>query len=586
MKRSKLKPNRSILFLSYVLFLGLSVFYLYWFVNYLFFYQEKSSLFLLTFSYLAEHLSQPGGFLKYLGELQSAFYYYPLAGAGMVSLEICVVVFLIALTGKEITGRMVFFVPFAAGAALFYLQTHYQYSSFNTIGILLQLLFFLLTIRFLKGKREWFAVAFFPGWYLLTGSYSLVYLSLFLFHSVFQKGSEAWLKPLVMLAAGVLFFYIGERFLFYQSPETLLVFPFSPQNTGMQIKLFVPVVAGISLLPVVFKIQRRVNNNFAFWFQFSPFMIIVFMVLLAPQRIDKKNSHYFHVEKLFYQQQYDKIIAFNSQFPSNNMLTNYLNNIALAETGILTDALFRFPQSPDGSTLFLKWDLSSEILKRGGWFYYSLGMINEANRWAYEYMVMRGNTPEGLKMLIKTELINGNYAVAEKYIHILGQSVFYRDEAQKFRQMLFNDGKVEADSELGAKRKLKTRQDFFVLAENPLASLDGILAADSTNRMALQYQFAWLLLQKDYAQVTELLPMLENAGFQWIPKNIEEAVVAYCLLNQLPFPALEKLAINPQTPQQFQQYYQIFQQNGDTREQAQRALQKYAGTYWYYVFFN
>jgi hypothetical protein len=175
------------------------------------------------------------------------------------------------------------------------------------------------------------------------------------------------------------------------------------------------------------------------------------------------------------------------------------------------------------------------ILKRGGWFYYSLGMINEANRWAYEYMVMRGNTPEGLKMLIKTELINGNYAVAEKYIHILGQSVFYRDEAQKFRQMLFDDGKVEADSELGAKRKLKTRQDFFVLAENPLASLDGILAADSTNRMALQYQFAWLLLQKDYARVTELLPMLENAGFQWIPKNVEEAVVAYCLLTSFLF---------------------------------------------------
>ena len=117
-------------------------------------------------------------------------------------------------------------------------------------------------------------------------------------------------------------------------------------------------------------------------------------------------------------------------------------------------------------------------------------MINEANRWAYEYMVMRGNTPEGLNMLIKTELINGNYAVAEKFIYILDQSVFYRDEAQKFSRILFYDGKVEADSELGAKRKLKIRQDFFVLAENPLASLDGILTADSTNLMALQYQFA------------------------------------------------------------------------------------------------
>jgi hypothetical protein len=163
--------------------------------------------------------------LKYLGELQSAFYYYPLAGAVLVSLEICLAVFLIALTGKEINGRMVFFVPFAAGAALFYLQTHYQYSSFNSIGILLQLLLFYFTFRFLKGKREWIAVAFFPVWYLLSGSFSLVYLLLFLFHSVFQKGSEAWLKPLVMLAAGVLFFFFGVMFLFYLSAESLVFFP-------------------------------------------------------------------------------------------------------------------------------------------------------------------------------------------------------------------------------------------------------------------------------------------------------------------------------------------------------------------------
>ena len=212
MKRSNLKTNRLILFLPYVLFFGLSAFYFYWFVNYLFFYQEKSSLFLLSFSYLAEHLSQPGGFLKYLGELQSAFYYYPMAGAAVVSFEICLVIFLIAMIGKEITGRLVFFVPFAAGAALFYLQTHYQFSSFNTIGILLQLLFFYLTIRFMKGKREWFAVAFFPGWYLLTGSFSLVYLSLFLFHSVFQKARKAWLKPLVILDAGAFFFLFAAKY--------------------------------------------------------------------------------------------------------------------------------------------------------------------------------------------------------------------------------------------------------------------------------------------------------------------------------------------------------------------------------------
>ena len=161
----------------------------------------------------------------------------------------------------------------------------------------------------------------------------------------------------------------------------------------------------------------------------------------------------------------------------------------------------------------MKWELVGEVLKRGGYFYWSLGMINEAQRWAYEYMVMRGNTPEGIKMLIKTELVNGNYKVAAKYISILKQSVFYRDDAVNFEKLL-NDEAVGNDEELGLKRQLKTKQDFFVLAENPSANLDLIIAADSSNRIAVEYKFAWLLLQKDFENVTKLLPLLKSTGFE------------------------------------------------------------------------
>ena len=98
-----------------------------------------------------------------------------------------------------------------------------------------------------------------------------------------------------------------------------------------------------------------------------------------------------------------------SKHPTTNRLTIYLNNIALCETGRLNDRLFYFPQSPDGQSLFLKWEMYGEVLRRGAYFYYSTGMINEAQRWAYENMVMKGITPEDLRMLIKTEIINGNY---------------------------------------------------------------------------------------------------------------------------------------------------------------------------------
>ncbi|KAF0236561.1 MAG: hypothetical protein FD181_2664 [Prolixibacteraceae bacterium] len=590
MNATDMKINRNLQILSWFTFLALSTIYFYWFAGYIFFYQEKSSLFLLSFSYFAEHLSQPGGFLVWLAELQTAFYFYPLAGAFIVSIEICICIFIITKIGKVLTRNTFFLIPFLTGAILFYLQANYQYKALNNLGILMQLLVFYLVIRFLAGKWMWVPVSLFPVWYFLTGSFSTLFLILVAFYLILSAEKGKWSKLIVLYVVGAIFFYVAQEFLFFQTIESLLVYPFSEQNIGNQKPLFITVIAIISMLPLIFRFHLKLFfkieiRRFQIR-QITPFLVMAVFAYLAVSRIDKKNSHYFHVEKLFYEKKFDELINYNRQFPSINILTNYLNNIALAETGKLNDMLFQFQQSPDGGTLFLKWELAGEVLKRGGYFYWSLGMINEAQRWPYEFMVMRGNTPEGLKMLIKTDLASGNYNVAQKYISILKQSVFYRREARKFEKLLFDDTAIEKDAELGAKRRLKTKHDFFVLAENPAANLDLIIAADSANRIAAEYKFAWLLLQKDFEGVTKLLPLLKSAGFERIPKNIEEAVVAYSLLNLKKYPEFEGFEINPQTVIRFNEYYGIFQQNRGNKQQAQAALRDYSDTYWYHVVFR
>ena len=584
-----LKLNRILQIFSYFTFFALSTFYFYWFASYIFFYQEKSTLFLISFSYLADHLNQPGGFLIWLAELQTAFYYYPLAGALIVSIEICLVIFLLSKIGKVIKRKTCYLIPFLTGVVLFYLQTNYQYLAYNNLGILLQLLIFYVIIHYLKGELIWIPVLFFPVWYLLTGSFSLILLVLLTIQLIVTSGKRNWIKVFLLYFEVILFFYVSREFLFFQTTGSLLVFPYSKLNTGGQNLLFFAMVVLISFFPLIFRIHLNSIDNFKIrkfqLVQTLPFLIIALFSFISVSRIDKKNSHYFKVEKLFYEQKFEQLIAFNSKSPSVNILTNFLNNIALAETGKLNDVLFQFPQSPDGSTLFLKWELAGEVLKRGGYFYYSLGMINEAQRWAYEFMVMRGNTPEGIKMLIRTELINGNYKVAQKYISILKQSVFYRDDAVNFEKLL-NDEAVGNDAELGLKRQLKTKQDFFVFTENPPANIDLIIDSDSTNQIAIEYKFAWLLLQKDFENVTKLLPLLKSAGFNRIPKNIEEAVVAYSLLNLGKYPEFNGFEIKPQTVIRFNDYYRIFQQNSGNKQQAQVALRDFSDTYWYHVFFR
>lgn len=584
------KRNLTLQIIAYAVFCCLSIFYFVKYGSHIFFYQEKSMLFQTSLDFLIENISQPGGFLVWLGELQTAFYFYPLAGALIISLEICLVVYIASLIGSRISGQLLLFVPFLIGAILFYMQTNYQFQALNLLAIAIQLLLFFLIVSFLDTKSGWFVVLLFPAWYFLNGIFSFILMFLIVFQLLFSKGKIRWLKISSIVFATVLFILVLRNFLLFDSDEKMLFFPYTKQNIGNQQILFLGTMLVVSILPVLFRLMHSLIQNFSIRkitvVQISPFLIVLITGTIVFSKYDAKDKHYFEVERLFYEQQFDKIIVYNEQHPSSNILTGFLNNIALAETGKLTDRLFYFPQSPDGRTLFLPWELSGEVLKRGGYFYYSLGMVNEAQRWAYEYMVMRGLTPEGLKMLIKTELINGNYKMAEKYISLLKQTVFYTDEAKKYELMLNNEPAIENDSDLGQKQRLKTKQDFFVLAENPPANLDLILSGDSTNLIAIQYKFAMLLLQKEFEQVTKLLPLLKKAGFTYIPQNIEEAVVAYSLLNLGKYPEFDGFTVKPETVINFNRYYQIFQQNARNKEQAEKALQEFHDTYWYHVFFR
>lgn len=588
MNVSNHKSNRTIQVLPFVLFFVMGTFFLYYYSAYIFFYQEKSILFQLSFDYLKQHLNQPGGFLIYLSELQTTFYYYPLLGSLLVVVQLCILIWLLQNIGKLLSGRSFYFIPFLVGGALYYLQTNYQYLAFNNLGILLQLFLLYIFVRSKKSVFLWSGIILFPAVYFLFGSFSVLLLLMIAFYLIQKK---EWIKLAAIFVVAGLFFFAGKEFLFFQTTATLLQYPFTAQDTGGQLNVFVLVVFIVALVPLLLKIEfRRLNTlsiNKLKLVELTPFALLVLLVLLVIPRIDKKNSHYFHVEKLFYEQKYNEVIQFNAQFPSTNILTAFLNNVALAETGQLANIFFQFPQTPDGATLFQKWEMLGEVLRKGGYFYYSIGMINEAQRWAYEYMVMRGLTPEILKMLIKTELINGNSEVAEKYISILKRSIFYRDFAKNYEDLLFDEAAINKDPELGVKKALKPKMDFFVLSDDPVVNLDLVLQADSTNVFSLEYKLVWLMLQKDMKGVVDLLPVMEKAGYTQIPRNVEEAVVSYKLLKIGEMPELHQLRIRPETEQYFQQFYKIFQQNQSSKQQAQQALARdFSNTYWYYVFFG
>ncbi|HZK94825.1 MAG TPA: DUF6057 family protein [Prolixibacteraceae bacterium] len=590
LKRITIKKELVFSVLPYLIFFAGSFIYFGFFVDYIFFYQEKSTLFITSSDFLVENLHQPGGLLVYLGKFLSTFFYYPLFGAAIVSMILTLIVVVVSKIISSVAGKHVLIVPFIFGILLFYLQADYRFQLFNNLGVLLQLSLFYLSIRFMKSWRGWIPVLFTPFLYFVTGSFALLFCLMLTFYLVFEKKS-GWIRVIMLWVLMLITIYISKEFLFFQTEETLLKFPFLDINTGEQQLLFLPVAGILSFLPLIARIKFSMPDKFRISVLakrlVTTFVLVIALSCIGFQRFDIKLKEYFHVEKLFYQNKFEEVIAYNIANPSSNSLTIFLNNIALCETDQLNDLLFHFRQSSDGNTLFLKWEMIGEVLKRGGYFYYTIGIVNEAHRWAFENMVMTGHSPEGLKMLIRTELISGNYKMASKYIDLLKNTFFYSKEARAFEKLLFNDKAIDADKELGVKRRNIIETDFFSITDDANVNIERILSKDSLNRKAFEYKMAFLLLKKDYQHITEFLPQFEGLGFNKIPMHIGEAAIAFSTLNNKPLPVLGRLSIDPQTEPRWTQFLQTFQANGNNLKAAEPALRKdFRNTYWYYSFYR
>ena len=594
--KNKMNKNKTISkpflsWLPYLVFFAFSLAYFGFFSNYLFFYQEKSSLFIFSYDFLHENLHQPGGFLIWLGKLFSTFYYYPLAGAFIVSSIFTLIVLSVSKIILVLTGNEARIIPFIIGISLFYLQTDYRYLLFNNLGLLLQLAVFWFVIRYLTFIKGWLPVVLAPVLFYLTGGFTWVFLLLITLYLIFDKEKKDWIRIITLWCLSLITFYISKEFLFFQSGKIILVFPFSDNNIGMQQFLFISIAVIISILPIISKITFRLPGKHdisdLFVSLFTTVILIIVLFIIGIQRFDKKTKQYFYVEKLFYEDKYDEVIRYNTLNPPSNVLLIFLNNVSLCETDKLNDMLFHFPQSPAGQTLFLKWEMIGEVLRQGGYFYYTIGMINEAHRWAFENMVMKGLTPEDLKMLIKTELINGNYKVASKYITILKKTAFYKREARAFEKLLFDDSAVNTDPELGAKKKNRLNTDFFSITDDPYVNIERILATDSLNKKAFEYKVAFMLLKKDYQGIARILPKFENLGFTKFPVHVEEAAMILSLFTNGKLPYLGNLVINRNTELRWNQYLSVFQQYKTDLKASEPALKRQFGnTFWYWSFYK
>jgi len=588
---SKIKITGNAYVYSLLALFCIAVFgYFYWIGDYLLFFQEQQSLFIFSGDYFYEFLTKPGGLLELAGKFLTQFYASKILGSLILAIILTLPgLILLNINKRLMTGKPASFILLLITICLLLLMQAYYYHMMEyNLGFLLVFLYFLLTINSERRSYRYTMLILFPLFYFLTGAYAWIFLGMYVMYSLFYiKGKQKYLYPAILLSVAAGSFIIFKEILFLQSVGQLILYPLPFINDPTHkfiFRLFVPIVI---LYLAAGKIAVSVKNkwiNTRFFTIILSGIVLVVTILLMVKNYNPETARVIKLEKFIFEKKWNEAIEFHEGFPSRNRIGQYFYNIALSETEQLCDRLFKGRQDFGAGSLILPW--SNEHLGWGAYFFYSVGLINEAHRWAYEEMVVYGYRPQNVKLLVQTDLMNGNYRMAEKYINILKRTIWYNTWAAEYEKLLDDPERIKAHPELGEMIKILPGNNFFIQLESPQNNLTMLLQTNPDNRKAFEYEMAWHLLTKNVEAIVNNIKKMRTMGYKRIPRHIEEAALTY-FDSKGALPDLGGLTISNETRLRFEQYVERYiglrQIQALSKEQMHK---EFGDTFWFYLHFN
>ncbi len=326
----------------------------------------------------------------------------------------------------------------------------------------------------------------------------------------------------------------------------------------MRVKRWVPLVAGLAVLG---------------------------LSLIPADQIRKQSDA--EMENLGYELEYytckedwDGLIEACMHAPWLPRTANYLN-MAFAWKGELSEKLLYFDQRGPSALILSTTNRAVDIATAHMMF--TMGNMAGAQDVSFNLLnSLQGLCPAMLKMNAQIELMRGTYEVADKYLSLLEKAPHYRGWARAHRRFLFDDVAVEADPLLGNGRRNLSAENGFVMYSDPIGELFPILDINPGDARAREYGLCYQLLRKDLNSVKHFIEDYYKDG-EALPRIAQEAMVFYSeYLRNMGGTESFGLdwcyahGVTPETVRRFVAYQQA-------AVAGKNSLQKFRGTYWYYL---
>jgi hypothetical protein len=563
-------------------------FFLYFFTlnRYILVFQEQIRLFRFSSDYFTGFLAVPGGLSDYAGVFFMQFFGYPLPAALIVTLA-AIAVFILSrkiFVKAGITNEFWSYVPVLFIAAL---HSSHLYSFSFTIAFLLALICSVLYLSTKESRKKLLIlIVIVPFLYVAAGGFYLLAGAICFVHTL--RFSEKRERLVLLAACGALLLLVpvaASETIFFRGVENIYT-SFIPLFAGTPLKEIIIVMlcwypallilSGITLRNIVpvFALRR----NISLLLTAAGISILSFLMLRYIN--DRNTDLLLGMDNDVQKSDWKGVLDKSSLIKEPNRMVLHYTNLALFKTGQLCSRLFYFPQT-GSEGLWLDWEQDWLVAFFGCGSYYQLGYNSEAYRWAYEAMVAKGPNPRCLKLLALSGMVDGNGELAEKFLNILSETLFYRKWAQHYLSLIDDPELLAADDEISSARKLLIKADF-INSNNFGGRLTHLLREHPENRMAFEYLMASFLLDKNLDGFAANISRIKGLDYKSLPVLFEEALAAhmsYTGVNSIP----EGYSISMQTRERLEAYARAAYSSGqDNSRTAEKLYGRFGKTYWYY----
>lgn len=345
---------------------------------------------------------------------------------------------------------------------------------------------------------------------LLSGSVCFV-IVMFLMSVVLR--SRKWLK---IVAVALLALLVRKNCLVRDGTELNLMF-FLPWITA----------GGVFLLQIFLRNVQRYVGKYDLLAQLI--MVVGMSVILIVSNYDAKEEYMKKIAYYVRYHQWDEIINRSSSRGSKgNTVFQICRNMALAEKGELGEKFLMYEQK--GIESFFSQNVvtlqDAMILMD---VYYTMGYVNLSQVSAFEAQEsVDDKSPYLWQRLVDTNIENGAYAVAEKYIKKLETTLAYRHWAHERRRFLYNDTAVLLDPVLGKKRKCIFKDDIFIGSCGIGSDLERIVAACPEHRASLDYLGVMYVFANQRGKFINLMNKYKGTKVMpRIPASFEKVMKTY-----------------------------------------------------------